>query len=102
MSQLTPSIVTSVSSTGVMASGGSTAINVNPTRSPVSGVTGIAGVSATSVLPSGNLSATRIIQLQQQPGGASSQIIGSGGRLAANVMLQPIIVNTSGSGKFGM
>ncbi|XP_055854907.1 mucin-19 [Episyrphus balteatus] len=53
---------------------------------------------------SGNTSipTTRIIQLQQQPGGTAQQIIGSTGRIANNLMLQPIIVNTAGGGKIGL
>ncbi|XP_055907200.1 mucin-19 [Eupeodes corollae] len=53
---------------------------------------------------SGNASipTTRIIQLQQQPGGTAQQIIGSTGRIANNLMLQPIIVNTAGGGKIGL
>lgn len=104
ITQLASTIVTSVSNTGVINSGGGSAtINANPVRpASISGLAGVASVSAANVIPSGNLSTTRIIQLQQQPGSASSQIIGASGRLAANVMLQPIIVNTSGSNKFGM
>lgn len=91
MPQLTPTMVTNVSSSGVIGSGGAATITGNSTRpASVGGVSGVSG------------STTRIIQLQQQPGGTSPQIIGSGGRLAANVMLQPIIVNASGGSKFGM
>ncbi|KNC34962.1 hypothetical protein FF38_12273 [Lucilia cuprina] len=89
---LTPTIATGVSNANV---GGNNASN-SPRSTTVTGVT-----STANVLPSSNLSATRIIQLQQQPGGTAQQIIGTTGRLAANVMLQPIIVNTSGTNKIG-
>ncbi|XP_037811151.1 mucin-19 isoform X3 [Lucilia sericata] len=90
---LTPTIATGVSNANV---GGNNASN-SPRSTTVTGVT-----STANVLPSTNLSAARIIQLQQQPGGTAQQIIGTTGRLAANVMLQPIIVNTSGTNKIGI
>uniref|UniRef100_A0A1I8NMC5 Histone deacetylase complex subunit SAP130 C-terminal domain-containing protein n=1 Tax=Stomoxys calcitrans TaxID=35570 RepID=A0A1I8NMC5_STOCA len=89
--QLTPTMASGVSN--------ATAASVAATNSPRS--TTVTGVTASSVnvIPS---TTTRIIQLQQQPGGTAQQIIGSTGRLAANVMLQPIIVNTTGAGKIGI
>ncbi|KAM7356494.1 sin3A-associated protein 130 isoform 2-T2 [Cochliomyia hominivorax] len=89
--------------TPTIASGVSNAANVgnNASNSPRS--TTVTGVTSTAnILPSTNLSTARIIQLQQQPGGTAQQIIGPTGRLAANVMLQPIIVNTSGTNKIGI
>ncbi|XP_065362308.1 histone deacetylase complex subunit SAP130 isoform X2 [Calliphora vicina] len=89
---LTSTLATGVSNANV----GNNASN-SPRSTTVTGVT-----STANVLPSTNLSAARIIQLQQQPGGTAQQIIGTTGRLAANVMLQPIIVNTSGTNKIGI
>uniref|UniRef100_A0A1A9X115 Histone deacetylase complex subunit SAP130 C-terminal domain-containing protein n=1 Tax=Glossina brevipalpis TaxID=37001 RepID=A0A1A9X115_9MUSC len=91
--QLTPTITSSVSNVSTVSS----SVASNPPRNTtVSGVSG----STSNVMSSTNLPATRIIQLQQQPGGTAQ--LCSTGRLAANVVLQPIIVNTSGGGKFGI
>ncbi|XP_075159555.1 sin3A-associated protein 130 isoform X2 [Haematobia irritans] len=86
--QLTPTMASSVSNATPGAAN-------SPRSTTVTGVT----ASSVNVIPS---TTTRIIQLQQQPGGTTQQIIGSTGRLATNVMLQPIIVNTSGAGKIGI
>uniref|UniRef100_A0A1B0BPB3 Histone deacetylase complex subunit SAP130 C-terminal domain-containing protein n=1 Tax=Glossina palpalis gambiensis TaxID=67801 RepID=A0A1B0BPB3_9MUSC len=91
--QLTPTITSSVSNVSTVSS----SVASNPTRNTTA--TGVGG-STSNVMSSTNLPATRIIQLQQQPGGAAQ--LCSTGRLAANVVLQPIIVNTSGGGKFGI
>ncbi|XP_050333117.1 mucin-19 isoform X2 [Bactrocera neohumeralis] len=79
----------------VVGSGNTTANN-SPRNTTMSGVnTGVGN----NVIPSSNLPTTRIIQLQQQPGSTTQPIIGSTGRISGNVMFQPIIVNTSGTGK---
>lgn len=91
--QLTP---TMASAAGVTSATNASVAAANLPRSTT--VTGVTASSA-NVIPS---TTTRIIQLQQQPGGTTQQIIGPTGRLAANVtMLQPIIVNTTGAGKIG-
>lgn len=90
--QLTPTITSSVSNVSTVSS----SVASNPTRNTTA--TGVGGPTS-NVMSSTNLPATRIIQLQQQPGGTAQ--LCSTGRLAANVVLQPIIVNTSGGGKFG-
>nr|XP_014097001.1 mucin-19 isoform X2 [Bactrocera oleae] len=79
----------------VVGSGNTTASN-SPRNTTMSGVT--TGVG-NNVIPTSNLPTTRIIQLQQQPGSSTQPIIGSTGRISGNVMFQPIIVNTSGTGK---
>ncbi|XP_037934161.1 mucin-3A isoform X2 [Teleopsis dalmanni] len=83
--QLAPSIGTAVSNTNVSTA----AMASNSPRS-----TTVAGVlaSTATVIPTTNLSSTRIIQLQQQ---SAQQLLGPAGRLTGNVMLQPIIVNAS-------
>ncbi|XP_018799922.1 PREDICTED: putative GPI-anchored protein pfl2 isoform X1 [Bactrocera latifrons] len=97
------STIQPVSSGGVVGSAinsvvgsGNTAANNSPRNTTMSGVT--TGVG-NNVIPTSNLPTTRIIQLQQQPGSTTQPIIGSTGRISGNVMFQPIIVNTSGTGK---
>ncbi|XP_073843690.1 sin3A-associated protein 130 isoform X2 [Musca autumnalis] len=91
-----PQLAPSMASSGVSnVSSASVAAANSPRSTTVTGVT----ASSANVIPS---TTTRIIQLQQQPGGTTQQIIGSTGRLAANVMLQPIIVNAAGAGKIGI
>ncbi|XP_011195438.1 mucin-19 isoform X2 [Zeugodacus cucurbitae] len=88
---------------GVVGSGvntvvgqGNTNSNNSPRNTTMSGIT--TGVG-NNVMPTSNLPTTRIIQLQQQPGSSTQPLIGSTGRISGNVMFQPIIVNTSGTGK---
>uniref|UniRef100_A0A1I8M6L0 Histone deacetylase complex subunit SAP130 C-terminal domain-containing protein n=1 Tax=Musca domestica TaxID=7370 RepID=A0A1I8M6L0_MUSDO len=89
-----PQLAPSMAASNVVSSANVAAAN-SPRSTTVTGVT----ASSANVIPS---TTTRIIQLQQQPGGTTQQIIGPTGRLAANVMLQPIIVNTAGAGKIGI
>lgn len=65
---------------------------------------GIGGVGTTAnvapvTLSAANLPTTRIIQLQQPATGGAQQIIGSAGRLAGNVMLQPFLIGSAKMGK---
>ncbi|XP_026832440.1 uncharacterized protein LOC6545462 isoform X3 [Drosophila erecta] len=87
-----PQLNTSVtaSPTAVSVSGGAT---VAPGRGP-----GAGGTALTAT----NLSTTRIIQLQQPATGTTQQIIGSGARLAGNVMLQPFLMSTTAAAKMGI
>jgi len=86
-----PQLNTSVtaSPTAVSVSGGAT---VAPGRGP-----GAGGTALTAT----NLPTTRIIQLQQPATGTAQQIIGSGARLAGNVMLQPFLMSTTAAAKMG-
>jgi len=65
---------------------------VAPGRGP-----GAGGTALTAT----NLPTTRIIQLQQPATGTAQQIIGSGARLAGNVMLQPFLMSTTAAAKMG-
>eukprot|EP00099_Drosophila_melanogaster_P021391 NP_648602.1 Sin3A-associated protein 130, isoform A [Drosophila melanogaster] len=87
-----PQLNTSVtaSPTAVSVSGGAT---VAPGRGP-----GAGGTALTAT----NLPTTRIIQLQQPATGTTQQIIGSGARLAGNVMLQPFLMSTTAAAKMGI
>ncbi|XP_016967146.1 pneumococcal serine-rich repeat protein isoform X2 [Drosophila biarmipes] len=87
-----PQLNTSVtaSPTAVSVSGGAT---VAPGRGP-----GAGGTALTAT----NLPTTRIIQLQQPATGTAQQIIGSGARLAGNVMLQPFLMSTTAAAKMGI
>ncbi|XP_070070713.1 histone deacetylase complex subunit SAP130 isoform X3 [Drosophila takahashii] len=87
-----PQLNTSVtaSPTAVSVSGGAT---VAPGRGPGAGGTGLTAT---------NLPTTRIIQLQQPATGTAQQIIGSGARLAGNVMLQPFLMSTTAAAKMGI
>ncbi|XP_043647724.1 pneumococcal serine-rich repeat protein isoform X2 [Drosophila teissieri] len=87
-----PQLNTSVtaSPTAVSVSGGAT---VAPGRGP-----GAGGTALTAT----NMPTTRIIQLQQPATGTTQQIIGSGARLAGNVMLQPFLMSTTAAAKMGI
>lgn len=68
-------------------------------RGPGLGGVGTAANVAPVTLSAANLPATRIIQLQQPATGGAQQIIGSAGRLAGNVMLQPFLIGSAKMGK---
>lgn len=80
---------------------------LTPTINTAGGATGTlqartVGTTSNVNLSTSSLSTTRIIQLQQQqPGNSTQQIIGSTGRITSNLMLQPIIMNTAGGNKIG-
>lgn len=83
--------------TPVSVSGGVTVAG----RGPGMGGVGTAANVAPVALSAANLPTTRIIQLQQPATGGAQQIIGSTGRLAGNVMLQPFLIGTGAAAKIG-